>query len=120
VAWNDGDEALHAARAALPSLKAAQSVDIAIVDPPTHAHDRTDPGGALCLWLARHGVRAEISVLAKTEPRVSDVLARFCRDRGCEAVVMGAFGHSRLREAILGGTTRGMLASVPLPLLLAH
>jgi nucleotide-binding universal stress UspA family protein len=51
---------------------------------------------------------------------VSDVLARFCRERGCEAVVMGAFGHSRLREAILGGTTRGMLASVPLPLLLAH
>ena len=120
IAWNDGDEALRAARAALPFLKQAEGVDIAIVDPPMHAHDRADPGGALCLWLARHGVRAEISVLAKTEPRVSDVLARFCRDRGCEAVVMGAFGHSRLREAILGGTTRGMLASVPLPLLLAH
>ena len=65
-------------------------------------------------------MKAEISVLAKTEPRVADVLVRFCQDRGCEAVVMGAYGHSRLREAILGGTTRAMLSGVPLPLLLAH
>jgi nucleotide-binding universal stress UspA family protein len=120
IAWNDGDEALRAVRAALPLLSAAQGVDIAIVNPPMHAHDRADPGGALCLWLARHGVKAEISVLAKTEPRVCDVITRFCNERGCEAVVMGAFGHSRLREAILGGTTRGMLSAVPLPLLLAH
>ncbi|EYD75670.1 UspA domain protein [Rubellimicrobium mesophilum DSM 19309] len=120
VAWNDGDEALRAVRAALPFLKAAETVDIAIVDPPLHAHDRADPGGALGLWLARHGVQAEIAVLARTEPRVADVLARFCQERGAEALVMGAFGHSRLREALLGGTTRAMLAAVPLPLLMAH
>jgi nucleotide-binding universal stress UspA family protein len=120
LAWNDGDEALHAARAALPFLQAARAVDIAIVDPPLHAHDRADPGGALGLWLARHGVPAEITVLARTEPRVSDVLTRFAKEKGAEAMVLGAFGHSRLREALLGGTTRGMLASVPLPLLLAH
>ena len=120
LAWYDGDEALRAARAALPFLRQAQVVDIAIVDPPAHAHDRADPGGALCLWLARHGVKAEISVLARTEPRVRDVLARFAQERGCEAVVMGAYGHSRLREAVLGGATRDMLAAVALPLILAH
>ena len=120
LAWNDGDEALRAARSALPFLRSARAVDIAIVDPPLHAHDRADPGGALCLWLARHGIHAEIAVLARTEPRVCDVLTRFAQERGAEAMVLGAFVHSRLREALLGGTTRGMLATVPLPLLLAH
>jgi nucleotide-binding universal stress UspA family protein len=120
LAWNDSDEALRAARAALPFLKAAAQVDVAIVDPPMHAHDRADPGGAFSLWLARHGVEAEVAVLARTEPRTADVLARFAAERGAEAIVMGAFGHSRLREALLGGATRDMLSGVPLPLLMAH
>jgi nucleotide-binding universal stress UspA family protein len=120
LAWNDSDGALRAARAALPLLRQARLVDIVVIDPPRHGSGRSDPGGDLSLWLARHGVRAEVAVLARTEPRVSDVLSRVARDKGAEAVVMGAYGHSRLREAVLGGATRDMLAAVPLPLLLAH
>lgn len=120
LAWNDSDEAMRAARATLPFLKATEAVDIAIVDPPLHAHDRADPGHDLSLWLARHGVNAEVSVLARTEPRTADVLTRFALERQSDAIAMGAFGHSRLREALLGGTTRDLLSSVPLPLLLAH
>lgn len=120
LAWNDGDEALAATRAALPFLRAADRVDIAVIDPPLHAADRADPGGDLSLWLARHGVKAEVAVLARSQPRVADILARFATERGCDALVMGAFGHSRLREAILGGATRDMLASVPLPVLMAR
>lgn len=120
LAWNDGDEALAAARAALPLLRAAERVEIAVIDPPLHAADRSDPGGDLCLWLARHGVKAEVAVLARSQPRVADILARFATDKGCDALVMGAFGHSRLREAILGGATRDMLASVPLPVVMAR
>lgn len=120
LAWNDSDEALRAARAALPVLSAADHVDIVVVDPPAHAPDRSDPGGDLSLWLARHGIKAEISVLARSQPRVADILARFSVERGCDALVMGAYGHSRLREAVLGGATRDMLASVPLPILMSR
>jgi nucleotide-binding universal stress UspA family protein len=120
LAWNDGDEALAAARAALPFLRRADRVDIAIIDPPPHAADRSDPGGDLSLWLARQGVRAEIAVLSRSQPRIGDILMRFAQDRGAEALVMGAYGHSRLREAVLGGATRDLLREVPLPLLMAR
>ncbi|WP_210530008.1 universal stress protein [Rubellimicrobium arenae] len=120
LAWNGTDEAMRAARGALPFLQAAERVDVVIVDPPLHAADRSDPGGDLSIWLARHGVKAEVAVLAKTQPRIADILIRFATDKGCDALVMGAYGHSRLREAMLGGATRDLLSQVPLPLVMAH
>jgi len=120
VAWNESSEALAAVRAALPVLKAADSVNITVIDPPTHGPDRSDPGGALSQMLVRHGVKAEISVLAKTLPRVADVLTRHVRDIDADLLVMGAYGHSRFREAILGGATRYMLELAEVPVLMAH
>lgn len=120
VAWNEGREALSAIRAALPLLIAADNVDITIIDPPRHGPNRSDPGGALSQMLARHGVRAEVSVLAKTMPRVSDVLTRHMADKNADLLVMGAYGHSRFRESILGGATRNMLQMAKFPVLMAH
>ena len=120
VAWNESAEALRAIRAALPLLIAADTVNIAVIDPPHHAPNRSDPGGALSQMLARHGVSAEVSVLAKTMPRVSDVIARHVSDQGADMLVMGAYGHSRFRESILGGATRNMLQQTKTPLLMAH
>lgn len=120
VAWNESAEALHAIRAAMPFLRQAGDVDIVIVDPPPHGPERSDPGGQLSQMLARHGVQASVSVLAKTLPRVSDVLCRHCSDRGADLLVMGAYGHSRFRESILGGATRNMLEMSEVPVLLAH
>ena len=120
IAWNESAEALAAIRAALPLLKNADLVNVAVIDPPTHGPDRSDPGGALSQMLARHGVKAEISVLAKTMPRVADVLVRHVRDLDADLLVMGAYGHSRFREAILGGATRNMLELAEVPVLLAH
>lgn len=71
VAWNQSREAMAAVRRALPFLKAADLVNIAVIDPPQHGPERSDPGGMLCQMLVRHGVRAEVSVLAKTLPRIS-------------------------------------------------
>jgi len=120
VAWNQGREALAAVRAALPMLKQADQVTITVVDPPVHGPERSDPGGMLCQMLVRHGVRAEVSVLARTLPRVSDVLLRHVRDMNADLLVMGAYGHSRFREAILGGATRNMLEHATVPVLMAH
>ncbi|MCK4712317.1 MAG: universal stress protein [Marinosulfonomonas sp.] len=120
VAWNESSEAMSAVRAALPALIAADSVNIVVIDPPQHGPDRSDPGGALSQMLVRHGVKAEITVLAKTMPRVSDVLLRHARDMNADMIVMGAYGHSRFREAILGGATRNMLENTRVPVLMAH
>jgi nucleotide-binding universal stress UspA family protein len=120
VAWNQSDEALVAIRRALPMLLAADQVDIVVVDPPAQGPERSDPGGMLTQMLARHGVRAEVSVIAKTMPRVSDVLCRHAREHDADMIVMGAYGHSRFREAILGGATRHMLEIASMPVLMAH
>jgi nucleotide-binding universal stress UspA family protein len=120
VAWNQSAEAMVAARMALPFLKAAEMVNITVVDPPAYGSERSDPGGLLCQMLVRHGVKAEVSVLARNLPRVSDILARQIWDQNADMLVMGAYGHSRFREAILGGATRNMLEKAEIPVLMAH
>lgn len=120
VGWNESTEALRAIRAALPFLQRAATVNIAIVDPPQHGPERSDPGGALSQWLHRQGVRAEVSVLSKAMPRVCDVLTRHGRDIGADLMVMGAYSHSRFRESILGGATRSLLEVAEVPVLMAH
>lgn len=120
IGWNESAEALNAVRAALPVLKHADKVHVVIIDPPTHGPNRSDPGGLLSQFLARHGVRCEIDVLSKTLPRVSDVLVRQANDIDADLIVMGAYGHSRFREAILGGATRYMLEQADLPVFMAH
>ncbi|MDM7933264.1 universal stress protein [Tabrizicola sp.] len=120
VAWNQSREALVAARRAMSFLKRAENVTILVIDPPTHGPERSDPGGLLCQLLVRHGIHAEVTVLARTLPRVSDVLVRHLREVNADLLVMGAYGHSRFREAILGGATRDMLEKAEVPVFLAH
>lgn len=120
LAWNESDEALAAARAALPLLTQAENLRIVIIDPPAHGRERSDPGGQISQFLARHGVNCEIDVLSKTMPRVTDVLLRHAMDTQTDLIVMGAYGHSRLREAMIGGATRHMLEQATLPVLLAR
>jgi nucleotide-binding universal stress UspA family protein len=120
VAWNMSSEAMAAIRAALPLLKDAQSTNIVIVDPPRHSADRSDPGGELSQMLARHGAKPEVSVIAQTLPKTSAVIARHCDDQQADLLVMGAYGHSRFREALLGGATRDTLESCEIPVLMHH
>ena len=120
LGWNESAEALTAVRAALPILIGAEKVHVVVIDPPQHGPNRSDPGGLLSQYLARHGVKAEIDVLSKTMPRVSDILLRHVADVNADLVVMGAYGHSRFREAILGGATRNMLEQAGLAVFMAH
>jgi nucleotide-binding universal stress UspA family protein len=120
IGWNESREALVAVKAALPLLAQADLVHVVVVDPPSHGPSRSDPGGPLSQYLARHGVRAEIDVLSKTLPRISDVLIRHANDVNADLLVMGAYGHSRFREAILGGATRNMLEQSEQTVFMAH
>jgi len=120
LGWNESSEALAALRAALPLLKAADVVHVVVIDPPSHGPNRSDPGGLVSQYIARHGIKVEIDVLSKTLPRVSDVLLRHAGDMDADMVVMGAYGHSRFREAIFGGATRYMLEQATVPVFMAH
>lgn len=120
IAWNESREAMTATRKALPFLTEASATNIAIIDPPDHAPDRSDPGGALSRMLVRHSVKSEVSILAKTMPRIADVIERHVRDQDADLLVMGAYGHSRFRESILGGATRNTLQNASFPVFMAH
>ena len=120
LGWNDGAEALSAARAALPFLRQADQVDICVIDPPRHGQDRSDPGGLIAQYLVRHGVKSQVSVLARTEDSIGAILMRRASEIGAEMIVTGAYGHSRLREAVFGGTSRDLLHHCKTPLLMAR
>lgn len=120
IAWNESAEAMAAIRAALPPISEADAVDIAIIEPRVHDEDQSDPGAELSKMLARHGAKVTVSVLAKTVPRVAEVILRHASDFNADLIVMGAYGHSRFRESILGGATRDMLESASIPVLMAH
>lgn len=120
IGWNESLEALRAVRAAMPMLMAAEEVDIAVIDPGRHAEDEADPGAELSSMLSRHGIRVKVSILAKTLPSVAETLARHVRDSDADLLVMGAYGHSRFRQSILGGATRDTLEQSQVPVLMAH
>lgn len=120
MGWNDGAEALAAARAALPFLQAASQVDICVIDPPRHGEGRSDPGGLLAQYLMRHGVKSEVAVMARTEESIGNILMRKAQETGAEMIVTGAYGHSRLREAVFGGTSRDLLSNAQLPLFMGR
>ena len=88
VAWNESDEALTAIRAALPFLKAAEAVDVVIIDPARHDPDSSDPGAAISTMLSRHGVSVEVSVLPRTVTKISDILSRRMEESGSDLLVM--------------------------------
>ncbi len=120
VGWDDGAEALSACRAALPLFATAQATDICIINPPADRADRSDPGGRLAQMIARHGAAASITVATKRGDSVASELLRRAVERGASMIVMGAYGHSRLREAMLGGATRDILQTTTLPIMMAH
>ncbi len=116
VAWNGSPESCHALRMALPMLQKASAVHIATV-----VNDRTEfPATDGCQYLARQGIEAELHEWPRSDRSISEALLDAADKLRADYLVMGAYGHTRLREAILGGTTRDMLGDSRIPLVLAH
>jgi nucleotide-binding universal stress UspA family protein len=121
IAWDGGREATRAVHDALPILKRAHSVTVLSVNPETSSNgNRRDPGADISLHLARHDVRVAAARTIAREVSVGDALLADIADNGIDLLVMGAYGHSRLREFVLGGVTRHMLAHMTAPVLMSH
>lgn len=121
VCWNESREATRAIAEAMPFLRAAQSVVLAMVDPDTGSGSEwQEPGAAMARHLARHDVKAELMSVAAGSHASADALLRAAESRGADLIVLGGYGHSRLREWALGGVTRDMLSSAHVPVLIAH
>jgi nucleotide-binding universal stress UspA family protein len=118
VAWDGGLVAARALAAAMPLLERAQRVDVVTIPPSGEPVDDL-PGFNITRHLARHGVRAQLRQLPPAD-NVSEALLSYAVQSGADYLVMGAYGHSRLREFMLGGATREMLGSMTVPVLMAH
>jgi nucleotide-binding universal stress UspA family protein len=134
VAWSPARETARALRDALPLLASAESVELVrLAD--EHDAEGAEPMQAVCAYLRRHGVDATVRVLARgsasapgsllgggwtPDVPVAEALLSHAADTGADLIVMGGYGHPRLRELALGGVTRTMLQSMTVPVLMSH
>lgn len=120
IAWNGSREAARAVNDARPFLDHAVNVEVVTVEPGTDASGGGAGGAELCRYLSRHGIKATPVVLPSAKTGVAEALLAQAEQTSADLVVLGAYGHSRLRELVLGGVTRHLLKHATLPLLLSH
>lgn len=116
VCWDGGQEAARALRAALPLLAQSQSVTLLTVE----EKDNEFGGRAAATFLSRHGIHAEVMERSRGSASVEQVIRSVAAEIQAGLIVQGAYGHSRMRQMLFGGVTRGLLADAPVPLLIAH
>lgn len=119
VAWDAGREAARAVNDAMPMLERAKSVVVLAVNPRRGNHG-AQPGADIALHLARHGLKVEAQHLEAKELSVADAILSRLADEDIDLLVMGAYGHSRFREWVLGGTTRQIFEQMTVPVLMSH
>ncbi|WP_114912419.1 universal stress protein [Acidibrevibacterium fodinaquatile] len=121
IGWDGGREAARAVNDALPLLEKAQSATVLAINPQsgTNANERV-PAADIALHLARHGVRAIANHTVAKEIGEADVLLNEAFDTSADLLVVGAYGHSRFREMLLGGITRRLLQEMTVPVFMSH
>ena len=121
VAWDAGRESTRAVHDALPILKTAASVAVLAVNPKSGRDGHGErPGADIALHLARHGCRVEAQHIMSGDVGVGDMILSRLADQSIDLLVMGAYGHARMRELILGGVTRYIVRHMTVPVLLSH
>jgi hypothetical protein len=114
LAWDGSRESANALRAAWPALKRVEKIDIASVS--SNDAEAMD----IARYIGHHGVECEIHLLEGSEWNAGGILLEQAAELGSQLIIMGAYGHSRLREFVLGGTTKHILAHARLPVLFSH
>jgi nucleotide-binding universal stress UspA family protein len=121
LCWNASREAARAASDALPFLAAAEKVVVLVVDGKASAGGHgAEPGADVAAWLARHGVKATVQRDVAPDADVGRVILSRAADHDIDLIVMGIYGHSRGREIVLGDTSRMLLSSTTVSVLMAH
>ena len=121
VAWDGSRESARALRDGVPLLQAAERVSLLAIDPDRqgHMHPNADPA-ELVAHLARHGVSVKATEVSFGEKNVTNILLVQAAQLRADLLVMGAYGHPRLLEFWLGGTTQDLLNRAPIPVLMSH
>lgn len=121
IAWDASRESTRAVTDAIPLLKRAGVVQVAMFNQDHSTFDVPGerPGTDIALYLSRHGINAEVSV-HKTNTDVGNGLLSLAHDLDSDLIVMGGYGHSRFREMIMGGVTRTIMESMTVPILMSH
>jgi nucleotide-binding universal stress UspA family protein len=121
IAWNTGLPVSRAINHTLWLMKNSDAVQIVMVDPVALSYPNvSEPGTDLAQYLARHDLKIDVQQLASGGRPVNDVLKQHAIDMSADLIVMGAFGHSRLRQLVFGGTTSAFLSDIKVPVLMAH
>lgn len=119
LCWDGSRAATRAIADALPLLRKAKQVEVVMV---ANGRSKSDeiPGADLGQHLARHGLKVEVKRITSPEIDVASTILSYAADISADFLVMGGYGHSRLREFVLGGVTRGLLESMTVPVLMSH
>ena len=122
IAWDGGREAARAIHDAMPLLTACERATIVTIDANRDAAPaKRIAGSDIAACIARHGVEVAVEAhVAGTDASAGDVLLSRAADLGADLIVMGGYGHARLRELVLGGATRTFLESMTVPVLMSH
>jgi nucleotide-binding universal stress UspA family protein len=121
VAWDGSKEVARAVADSVDMLRHAKDVRLVLVDPSSSdVGNGAEPGADQAAYLARCGVTVTVERIPSMGGPVSEALQRFAGDCNADMIVMGAYGHSRLRERIFGGVTVSMIDAPDLPTLMAH
>jgi len=121
VAWNGTREATRAVKDALPLLTRARKVTVMTIGPrPADAESPDALAADVARFLSRHGIHAETVFDANIGIDAGEWILSRASDLGAQLIVMGAYGHTRLRELILGGVTRTLLNEMTVPVLMSH
>jgi len=119
VCWDGSRSAARAVADAMPILARANAVEVLIVAGERGKSDEI-PGADIGQHLARHDLKVDVKRIVATQSDVANTILSYVADSAADLIVMGGYGHSRLREFILGGVTRGILASMTVPTLMSH
>lgn len=118
VAWDASQAATRAVTDAIPLLRAAELVSVVIINPEDDVHGE-QPGADISAYLARHGIKLDVSV-HHTKLDIGSALLSIAADLSSDLIVMGGYGHSRFREMLMGGATRTVLKNMTIPTLFSH
>ncbi len=119
VCWDGSRTATRAIADAMPILKKAKQVEVVIISDKPGKRDEV-PGADLGQHLARHGLKIDVKRITSPDTDVPSTILSYAADSSADMIVMGGYGHSRLREFVLGGATRGLLEAMTVPVLMSH